>query len=63
MKKLKNTATNKLLVAGSIATIGGVSGFLLSKKSPEFRKPLVIGGILLGLFITTGVISWVVEKD
>lgn len=59
MKKLKNTTTNKLLVLGGVVALGYFAGRSLA--TPEHKKTLSMAGAIVGLFISTGVMSWIIE--
>lgn len=61
MKKLKNTTTNKLMVLASLTALGYLGGTLLTKKGSTDRKTMGIVGAVIGLAISQGVMSWVVE--
>ncbi len=68
MTKLENTTGNKLKLVSGLAVGGASLGYILSKvlSSSHGEKypvvPFLIGGALVGLFITTGVSSWVIEE-
>lgn len=59
MKKLKNTTTNKLLVLGGVVALGYFAG--RSVATPQDKKTLSLAGAIIGLFISTGVMSWLIE--
>jgi hypothetical protein len=61
MKKLKNTTTNKLMVVAGLTALGYLGGTLLTKKGASNRKTMGIVGAVIGLAVSQGVMSRVVE--
>lgn len=60
MKKLKNTTTNKLLVIGGTIALTSAIGYYIGKKNGD-EKTLMYAGALVGLLISQGVVTNVVN--
>lgn len=63
MTKLKNTATNKMIVLGSVVALGYIAGRIVAGQNIEHRSKLSLAGAFVGLLISQGVMSWVVEPN
>jgi hypothetical protein len=63
MTKLKNTQSNKVILIGTLLVSGALVGMKMSKKDKSMRVPLIITGSLVGLFIYSGVKSWIIEDE
>ncbi len=61
MKKLKNTTTNNIILLGSLAGAGALSGVLLSAKDKSMRNTFIFMGIFVGLIITRPISNLVLE--
>ena len=60
MKKLKNTTTNKLLVIGGTVALTSAIGYYIGKKNGD-EKTLMYAGAFVGLLISQGVVTNVVD--